>query len=88
MFGLDAPEVIIIVVVGVLLFGAKRLPDAARSMGRSMRIFRSEVRGMSEDEKVAKAKELNAPATPPVDPGPSTPSAMPGETGLPGESAH
>ena len=61
MFGLDAPELIVIAVVVVLLFGAKRLPDAARSMGRSMRIFRSEVRGMSEDEKAAKAKELKAP---------------------------
>ncbi|MDQ1689553.1 MAG: sec-independent protein translocase protein TatA [Frankiaceae bacterium] len=82
MFGLDAPELIVIAVVVVLLFGAKRLPDAARSMGRSMRIFRSEVRGMSEDEKAAKAKELNAPA----DPGPSTPSPMPGETGITGET--
>lgn len=60
MFGLDAPELIVIAVVGVLLFGAKRLPDAARSMGRSMRIFRSEVRGLSDDEKAAKAKELSA----------------------------
>ena len=35
----------------VLLFGAKRLPDAARSLGQSMRIFKSEVKEMKSDAK-------------------------------------
>jgi sec-independent protein translocase protein TatA len=49
---LQAPEIILILVVLVLLFGAKRLPDAARSLGRSMRVFKSEVKEMrSDDEK-------------------------------------
>jgi len=47
--GIGAPEIIIILVVLVLLFGAKRLPDAARSLGRSMRIFKSEVKEMGHD---------------------------------------
>lgn len=47
---LGAPEIILILVVLVLLFGAKRLPDAARSLGRSMRIFKSEVKEMRTDE--------------------------------------
>jgi len=47
--GIGAPEIIIILVVLVLLFGAKRLPDAARSLGRSMRIFKSEVKEMGND---------------------------------------
>ena len=46
---LKAPELILILVVLVLLFGAKRLPDAARSLGRSMRIFKSEVKEMGKD---------------------------------------
>ena len=46
---LGAPEIILILVVLVLLFGAKRLPDAARSLGRSMRIFKSEVKEMRTD---------------------------------------
>ena len=46
---LGAPEIILILVVLVLLFGAKRLPDAARSLGRSMRIFKSEVKEMGND---------------------------------------
>lgn len=35
----------------ILLVGYKRLPDAARSVGRSMRIFKTEVKGMTEDDK-------------------------------------
>ncbi|MGH3562818.1 MAG: Sec-independent protein translocase subunit TatA, partial [Mycobacterium sp.] len=34
----------VLAVVVILLFGAKRLPDAARSLGKSLRIFKSEVR--------------------------------------------
>ena len=49
-------HIAVLVVVLVLLFGAKRLPDAARSLGRSMRIIKSEVRGMSEDDVAAKAE--------------------------------
>ena len=44
-------EIAIIVLVVILLFGAKKLPDAARSLGRSMRIFKSEVKEMSNDDK-------------------------------------
>lgn len=44
-------EIIAILVVVVLLFGAKKLPDAARSLGRSMRIFKSEVKEMRNDDE-------------------------------------
>lgn len=53
---LGAPEIIMILVVLVLLFGAKRLPDAARSLGRSMRIFKSEVKEMRTDEEPTTAE--------------------------------
>ena len=42
---------IILLLIIVLVFGAKRLPDAARSVGRSMRIFKSEVKEMKDDDK-------------------------------------
>ena len=42
---------IVLVLLVVVVFGAKRLPDAARSLGRSMRIFKSEVKEMKEDGK-------------------------------------
>ena len=44
-------EWIWILVVVAVLFGAKRLPDSARSLGRSMRIFKSEMKEMKDDEK-------------------------------------
>ena len=48
--GLIKPwHLLILVAVIVILFGFKRLPDAARSLGRSMRIFKSEVEEMKKD---------------------------------------
>lgn len=44
-------EILIIVLLVLVLFGAKKLPDAARSIGRSMRIFKSEVKEMGNDGK-------------------------------------
>lgn len=44
-------ELIIILIVIAVLFGAKRLPDSARSLGRSLRIFKSEMKEMKDDEK-------------------------------------
>jgi sec-independent protein translocase protein TatA len=41
---------IVLVVVVAILFGSKRLPDAARGLGRSMRIFKAEVKEMREDD--------------------------------------
>lgn len=49
MGNLGAPELIIIALVLVLLFGASRLPTTARSIGRSMRIFKAETKGLRDD---------------------------------------
>jgi sec-independent protein translocase protein TatA len=54
----------ILLVVVLLLFGAKRLPDMARSLGRSARVLRSELKGMSTDDEPAEKKlstELSEP---------------------------
>jgi sec-independent protein translocase protein TatA len=49
-------HILVLVVVLILLFGAKRLPDAARSLGRSMRILKAETRGLAEDDVAGKAE--------------------------------
>lgn len=48
--GLGAPEIILILGVVVLLFGAKRLPELARGSGRALRIFKTEVKGLHDDD--------------------------------------
>ncbi len=49
-------HIAVFLVVVILLFGAKRLPDAARSLGRSMRILKAETKGLAEDDVNAKAE--------------------------------
>jgi sec-independent protein translocase protein TatA len=44
-------HIAVLVVVVILLFGAKRLPDAARSLGRSMRILKAETQSLTDDGK-------------------------------------
>ncbi|MFM9878632.1 MAG: Sec-independent protein translocase subunit TatA [Rhodoglobus sp.] len=52
------PHLIVILVVVLLLFGAPKLPGLARSIGQSMRIFRSEVRTMKDDDATVVDAEL------------------------------
>ncbi len=48
MFGLGMPELIIILVIILLLFGANRLPEVASGIGKSIRAFKKEI---SEEKK-------------------------------------
>lgn len=51
---LGTPELLIILAVLVLLFGASKLPDLARGSGRAIRIFKAETKGVLDgDEDVA-----------------------------------
>jgi sec-independent protein translocase protein TatA len=43
-------HLLVLAVVFIVLFGSKRLPDSARSLGRSLRIFKSEVREMNKED--------------------------------------
>jgi sec-independent protein translocase protein TatA len=46
-------ELVLILALVLLLFGAKRLPDAARGLGRSLRIFKAETKGLRDDDAPA-----------------------------------
>lgn len=50
---LEGWQIVIIVVLAILLFGAPKLPGLARSVGQSLRIFKSEVRQMKDDDPKA-----------------------------------
>jgi len=47
--GLGAQEIFVILIVVLLLFGAKRLPEMARSLGHGIKEFRKSIREISED---------------------------------------
>lgn len=78
---------VLIIAAFILLFGAKKLPDAARGVGRSLRILKSEVSAMHDDDEKAKAQAETdasaAVATPPAQivsspvPPPAAPAAPP-----------
>jgi sec-independent protein translocase protein TatA len=56
-------HIIVLVVVLILLFGAKRLPDAARGLGRSLRIMKAETAGLRDDDANAKTEPLSSRGT-------------------------
>ncbi len=45
----EPSHILILLIVVVVLFGAKRLPDSARSLGKSLRIFKGEMKEMKKD---------------------------------------
>ncbi|HET8665105.1 MAG TPA: Sec-independent protein translocase subunit TatA [Nocardioides sp.] len=47
---LGTPELLIILVIVVLVFGASKLPELARGSGRALRIFKAETKGLSDDD--------------------------------------
>lgn len=59
-------EILIIVALILLLFGAKRLPDAARGLGRSLRIFKAETKAMHDDDETGVEPTDAAPPAPPA----------------------
>jgi sec-independent protein translocase protein TatA len=56
-FGLGTPEIVLILVVIVLLFGASKLPELARGSGRALRIFKAETKGLMDDDEASELEE-------------------------------
>jgi sec-independent protein translocase protein TatA len=80
-------EWLILIAIILLLFGAKRLPDAARGLGRSLRIFKAETKGLADEESgkadpsaegtpaAPAAAPAVAPAAPPAVAAPAAPQS-------------
>ena len=73
---ISAWHVIIVLLVVVLLFGAKRLPDLAKSVGQSMKIFKHEVKDLRDDDAPA-TPTVTTTAVPPGTPSGVTPVGAP-----------
>jgi sec-independent protein translocase protein TatA len=67
-FGISLPELLILLVVLLLVFGAKRLPEMGQSLGKGMREFKDAVTGADDDEPSS-----TTPATPELPRATSTP---------------
>ena len=70
MRNLGPTEIILILLVLVLLFGAKKLPELARGSGRALRIFKAETKGLIEDDddddkKTPEQRQIDAQASAP-----------------------
>jgi sec-independent protein translocase protein TatA len=84
MLGLGPTELIIIAIVILALFGYKKLPDAARAVGRSARILKAETKGLRDDpaprdlQSRAEAEyRAETPPPPAATPPPAAPQAAP-----------
>jgi sec-independent protein translocase protein TatA len=86
-------EWLILLAVVLLLFGAKRLPEMARSVGQSARVFKGEMKGMKADDDARAQAEVQKPeppkpaALPPSENGTSTRPAT-GSTEQPGSQSN
>ncbi len=94
MPNLGTPELLIIAFVVILLFGSKKLPDAARSVGRSLRIFKAETRGLSQDDEnptvtaPPQAQPTPAPAPRPIEPAQAVAAPQQATAGAPSVNGH
>jgi TatA/E family protein of Tat protein translocase len=53
MFLREPSHILLVILVLILLFGAKRLPDSARALGRSLRIFKGELKDPNKNNESA-----------------------------------
>lgn len=59
MFGLGTQELVIILLVGVLLFGASRIPELGRSLGSGIREFKNGLRAAAEEDEGEEKKKID-----------------------------
>jgi sec-independent protein translocase protein TatA len=74
-FGWNTPEILVILFVILLLFGAKRLPELARSFGKSLREFKKAASEVEDSFKTAMDEDERKKLAPP--PAPSAPASTP-----------
>jgi sec-independent protein translocase protein TatA len=83
MPNLSVTELLIIAFILVLLFGSRKLPDAARGIGRSLRIFKAETKGLRDDDRAREQRlddDRPTSAPRPIESRPADPPPVPGRS--------
>jgi sec-independent protein translocase protein TatA len=70
----------LLIIAGLLFFGWKQLPDMARSAGRSLRVFRTEVKGLADDDAARATNSALTAATTTETPAVTPPAPAPAAT--------
>jgi sec-independent protein translocase protein TatA len=73
------PELIVLAIVLLLIFGPKRLPEIGRSMGKGMREFKDSITGKDDDDDVTTSRPVEL-AAPPAEPPPPAATTTPAPT--------
>lgn len=60
MFGIGVPELILILIIGLVVFGPGKLPEVGKAIGRSLQEFKKATSGITEDAKLNAAKKEEA----------------------------
>jgi sec-independent protein translocase protein TatA len=74
---IGVPELLVLAVVLLLIFGPKRLPEIGKSMGKGMREFKDSITGKDDDRPEEPPAELPATTTPVEEPAPPPAAASP-----------
>ena len=83
MAGIGVPELLIVLVILLLVFGPKRLPGLGRQLGGGMREFKDSITGKSGDDEEAGVSVAGLPAAPPATPPVADPVAEQDPAGPP-----
>jgi sec-independent protein translocase protein TatA len=86
--GWDAPwHWVVLAIIVIALFGYKKLPDAARSLGRSLRIFKTEIKGMNQDDAAREQKAIETSGPTPSEPAAGPEAPPPASSEIPATTA-
>jgi len=86
MFGIGPTELLVIFLIIIIFFGAKRLPELARSLGRSIKEFKQATQGLADELDITDINEKTLPQAK-TQPQPQAPPQEPAQETKPGTTS-